>query len=97
MCIWIYKDINGTQDKRSYDDKVPVQIEGHVDKNRKYIDEQKITYFVDLDDLDNIFRTEEFCFLKFYEMETSPDAFYAIVKQFSNESKKQGFGHEQMV
>lgn len=63
--IWIYKDINGTQDKRNYDDKVPVQIKGHVDKNRKYIDEQKITYFVDLDDLDNIFRTEEFCFLKF--------------------------------
>ena len=65
LCIWIYKDINGTQDKRSYDDKVPVQMKGHVDKNRKYIDEQKITYFVDLDDLDNIFRTEEFCFLKF--------------------------------
>ncbi len=40
-------------------------MKGHVDKNRKYIDEQKITYFVDLDDLDNIFRTEEFCFLKF--------------------------------
>lgn len=35
--IWIYKDINGTQDKRNYDDKVPVQIKGHVDKNRKYI------------------------------------------------------------
>ena len=63
--IWIYKDINGTQDKRNYDDKVPVQIKGHVDKNRKYIDEQKITYFVDLDDLGYIFRTEEFCFLKF--------------------------------
>lgn len=30
--IWIYKDINGTQDKRNYDDKVSVQIKGHVDK-----------------------------------------------------------------
>lgn len=136
--IWIYKDINGTQDKRNYDDKVPVQIKGHVDKNRKYIDEQKITYFVDLDDLEVYFQDRGVLFfevfmtedgkdreifyaslfptkLKYYlekaeckgnkktihvafaKMETSPDAFYAIVKQFSNESKKQGFGHEQMV
>ena len=136
--IWIYKDINGTQDKRNYDDKVPVQIKGHVDKNRKYIDEQKITYSVDLDDLEAYFQDRGVLFfeifmsedgkdreifyaslfptkLKYYlekaeckgnkktihvaftKMETSPDAFYAIVKQFSNESKKQGFGHEQMV
>lgn len=33
----------------------------------------------------------------FTKMEKVPEVFYAIVKQFSNESKKQGFGHEQMV
>ncbi len=31
-------------------------MKGHVDKNRKYIDEQKITYFVDLDDLEVYFQ-----------------------------------------
>lgn len=34
--IRIYKDINGSHDKRNYDDKVSVQIKGHVDKNREY-------------------------------------------------------------
>ena len=136
--IWIYKDINGTQDKRNYDDKVPVQIKGHVDKNRKYIGEHKITYSVDLEDLEVYFQDRGVLFfevfmsedgkereifhaslfpvkLKFYlekaeykgnkktinvtftRMEKSSDTIYAIVKQFSNESKKQGFGHEQLV
>lgn len=53
--IWIYKDINGTRDKRNYDDKVSVQIKGHVDKNREYIGEHKITYSVDLEDLEVYF------------------------------------------
>lgn len=30
-------------------------------------------------------------------MEKKSDVFYNVVKQFSNESKKQGFGHEQLV
>lgn len=64
--IWIYKDINGTQDKRNYDDKVPVQIKGHVDKNRKYIDEQKITYFVDLDDLEVYFQDRGVLFFEVF-------------------------------
>ncbi len=73
MCIWIYKDINGTQDKRNYDDKVPVQIKGHVDKNRKYIDEQKITYFVDLDDLEVYFQDRGVLFFEVFMTEDGKD------------------------
>ena len=33
----------------------------------------------------------------FIKLEKKADTFYSVVKQFSNESKKQGFGHEQLV
>ncbi len=67
--IWIYKDINGTQDKRNYDDKVPVQIKGHVDKNRKYIGEHKITYSVDLEDLEVYFQDRGVLFFEVFMSE----------------------------
>ena len=136
--IWIFKDINGNQDKSNYDDKIPVQIKGHIDEKREYIDKQRITYPVELDDLEVYFqdrgvlyfevfmskdgKTREIFYaslfpvkLKYYlekaehkrnrktinvafvKMERNPDVFYNIAKQFSNESKKQGFGHEQIV
>ena len=136
--IWIYKNINGTQDKSNLDDKVPVQIKGHVDEQKKYINKQSISYEVSLEDLKIYFqdrgvlyfevfmskdgRKKEVFYaslfptkLKYYlesaqkkgnrksinvvfrRASKNEDDFYVIVKQFSNESKKQGFGHEQLV
>ena len=136
--IWIYKDANGNQDKKNYDDKVPVQIKGHIDEKREYIDKQKISYPVELDDLEVYFQDRGVLYfevftskdgkareifyaslfpikIKYYlekaeykgnkqtinvtfiKIEKNSDVFYKIVKQFSNESKQQGFGHEQIV
>lgn len=64
--IWIYKDINGTQGKRNYDDKVPVQIKGHIDKNREYIGEHKITYSVDLENLEVYFQDRGVLFFEVF-------------------------------
>lgn len=77
--IWIYKDINGTQDKRNYDDKVPVQIKGHVDKNREHIGEHKITYSVDLEDLEVYFQDRGVLFFEVFMTEDGKDReiFYA--------------------
>lgn len=49
--IWIYKNVNGSQDKSNFDDKVSVQIKGHIDKHGKYINKKYITYGVSLEDL----------------------------------------------
>ena len=106
--IWIYKDITGTQDKRNYDDmEVYVQDRGVLffevfmtedGKDREIfyasLFPTKLKYYLEKAECKGNKKTIHVAFTK---METSPDAFYAIVKQFSNESKKQGFGHEQMV
>ena len=48
--IWLFNS-NEKQDKKHYDDKVPVQIKGHIDNQNKYMDKKKITFPVDIDDL----------------------------------------------
>ena len=53
--IWIFKDVNGNQSKANFDDKVPVQIKGHVDEAEKYINKKNITYAVALEDLEIYF------------------------------------------
>ncbi len=53
--ITIYSS-NKTQSKKYFDDKIPVQIKGHVDNDCKYIKRQRITYKVDLEDLDVYFK-----------------------------------------
>lgn len=57
--ILIYKDNKGNTNKANFDDEVRVQIKGHIDdpaknKSRKweYLDRQRITYHVDLIDLE---------------------------------------------
>lgn len=48
-------------------------MKGHVDKNRKYIDEQKITYFVDLDDLEVYFQDRGVLFFEVFMTEDGKD------------------------
>ena len=136
--IWIFKDVNGNQSKANFDDKVPVQIKGHVEEEEKYINKKNITYAVALEDLEIYFndrgvlyfqifmsrngRKREIFYaslfptkLKYYlekakekknkkniniafaRLEKDAQIFYSIVKQFSNESRKQGFGSGPLV
>lgn len=136
--IWIYNNVGSGSEKRNYDDKVPVQIKGHIDGKGEYINKQYINYRVSLEDLEVYFRDRGVLYfqifmsmdgrkreifyvslfptkIKYYlekakkkgnkkdinisfsKLEKKAESFYAIVKQFSNESKKQGFGHEQLV
>lgn len=136
--IYIYKINNGDQSKKNLDDKVPVQIKGHIDKEEKYLNRKGISFPVDLIDLEiyhndrgvvyfEIFMTEDgkrkeiyysLLFpskikgyldkaaqkgnnatinIAFNKLEKSPEKLYIIVKQFSQESKRQGFGSGEIV
>lgn len=135
--IWIFTGAT-EQSKDAYDDKVPVQIKGHIDRENKFFSKEKITYPVDVADLKVYFkgtgtiyflvfmtedgkrreiyyaslfpskikrylqRAEEKLLTKtisipFRRLNKTPEDFYIIVKQFSVESKKQGFGEGPVV
>lgn len=53
--IWIYKNVNGNENKSNFDDKVPVQIKGHIDEEERYRNKKYITYPVALEDLEVYF------------------------------------------
>lgn len=136
--IWLYQSIVKSSEKENYDDKVPVQVKGHIDKSKQYINKQRITYEVDLADLQVYFRDRGVLFFQIFMSENGKkrevfysslfptkikyylenahkkgnrkninitftklpkraENLYIVAKQFSNESKKQGFGHEQLV
>lgn len=136
--IYIFKKNNGDQSKRNLDDKVPVQIKGHIDKDEKYLDKERISFAVDLIDLEiyhndrgvvyfEIFMTKKAERIEIYysllfpskikgylnkvaqkgnkatinisfnKLEKTPEKLYVIVKQFSQESKRQGFGLGEIV
>lgn len=130
--IWIFKK-GGGQNKENFDDKVPVQIKGHIDREQKYINKKRITYSVEIADLKVYFRdrgivyfeifmsedgkrrelfysslfpsklksyietaekkgNKEYISVSFSKLEKTADKLYIIIKQFSIESRKQGFG-----
>lgn len=135
--ISIFKGHN-VRDKKNFDDKVPVQIKGHVDNEKKYINKQRITYPVDLDDLNIYFHDRGVLYfqifisgdgkrkeifysslfpskikgyleeaerrknrstinIQFIKLEKEPEKLYIVAKQFSKESRMQGFGSGQIV
>lgn len=49
--IDIFKINNGDLSKANFDDRIPVQIKGHIDEKHRYIKKDRITYAVELDDL----------------------------------------------
>lgn len=136
--IFIFKNNNGEQSKRNLDDKVPVQIKGHIDKEQEYLNKKRITYPVDLVDLEiyyndrgvlyfEIFMTEDgkqieifysslfpskiktylekairkgnknTINIPFSKLQKDSKSLYIIVKQFSIESRIQGFGSGEIV
>lgn len=54
--IRIYQSDSIISDKANYDDDIPVQVKGHVDKARKFMDQERINCAVDLKDLSNYYR-----------------------------------------
>ncbi len=136
--IYIFKNNNGDQSKRNLDDKVSVQLKGHIDKEQKYLNKKRITYPVDLDDLEiyyndrgvlyfEIFMAEDgkqieifysslfpskiktylekairkgnknTINIPFSKLQKDSKNLYIIVKQFSIESRIQGFGSGEIV
>ena len=49
--IWLYKKNNGKQSKENFEARVPVQVKGHNDNDRKYLGKNRIMYSVELSDL----------------------------------------------
>lgn len=135
--IWIFNS-QSDQCKDSFDDKVSVQIKGHIDQKERYLNEQRITYAVDLADLKVYFKSTGVLYfvvfmsengekrevfytslfpskikayldeaekkgnrknksIPFTKLEKNPEDLYIIVKQFSIECKKQGFGDGPIV
>lgn len=135
--IWIFTG-ETEHSKATYDDKVPVQIKGHIDRENKYFSKEKITYPVEVADLKVYFKgTGAIYFLVFMtedgkkreiyyaslfpskikrylqhvgeklltktinipfrRLKQTPEDFYIVVKQFSIECKKQGFGDGPIV
>ncbi len=136
--IWIFKDNVDGLSKKNLDDKLPVQIKGHIDLDLKYMNKLRITYPVSIEDLRvyfydrgvlyfQIFISEdgsrkeifysslfpskiksylekaerkgntETINIPFTKLEKNPEKFYIVTKQFSNESRTQGFGSGQLV
>lgn len=135
--IWIYKGYDDNS-KKNFDDKIPVQIKGHVDSKKKYINKQRITYPVNLEDLNIYFHDRGVLYfqifisedgkknaifysslfpskikgylekanrktnrstinIQFIKLEKKPEKLDIVVKQFSKESRMQGFGSGQIV
>lgn len=135
--IWTFKR-DGYINKEHYDDKLPVQIKGHVDKRNEYMKKEKIMYSVDLEDLYIYFNDRGVLYFQifmseygkereifyaslfpskiksyldkadkkgnkksiripFVKLVKKPEKLYYVAKQFSRESKMQGFGSGQIV
>ena len=94
--IWIYNS-ETEQSKETYDDKVPVQIKGHIDQKRKYLDNARITYPVNLADLKVYFKgTGVLYFIVFMSQDGKKrEVFYASlfpskIKTYLEDAEKRG-------
>lgn len=56
--IWLYEKNNGVQSKSNFDGRVSVQIKGHNDPQHKFLNNKKISYPVELNDL-KVYATEK--------------------------------------
>lgn len=136
--IYIFKKNNGDISKANWDDRVPVQVKGHIDRKDKYLNKQRVTYQVQLEDLEiyfydrgvlyfEIFMSEdgkqteifyaslypskiksyldlasrkkkkESISVSFNKLKKDANELYIVTKQFSQESRRQGFGSGEIV
>ena len=77
--IRLYQNDALASDKTNYDDDVPIQIKGHVDKSLEYMNQNRITAQVDLDDLSNYYRKHGCLYFVMYMNEdgSSVEFFYS--------------------
>lgn len=54
--IRIFKNDDCIKDKINYLGDIPVQVKGHIDKERKYMDKTRIKYLVDVRDMWNYYK-----------------------------------------
>ena len=75
--IWLFKINNGQQSKSNFEGRVPVQIKGHNDETIKYLNKNRVTYPVALDDL-NAFATEKgVLYFQIFMKDTTVEIFYS--------------------
>lgn len=48
--IWLYSS-SEQHSKKTFDDKIPVQVKGHIDDKEEFLNKRRITYVVEVDDL----------------------------------------------
>lgn len=95
--IRIYTDDNCAKDKANYEGDVPVQVKGHVDVGQSYIDQQRINYSVELEDLRNYY-IQEGClyFQVFISIDGTEKAIFynclytSKIKGYLDEAKEKG-------
>ena len=95
--IRLYQRDDDTTDKSNYDDDVPVQIKGHVDKTRKFMDKERITCPVDLEDLTVYYRKLGCLYFVMFMTEDGSEVeiFYSSlypskIKLYLEEAKRKG-------
>ena len=64
---------------KSLEDKIPIQVKGHVDKNQKEINKKNIQYPVDLDVLENYYHDRGVLYFKIVMYDDKKVIFYNIL------------------
>lgn len=77
--IRLYLNDDADGDKANFDDDISIQIKGHVDKERKYMDRERVTVSVNLEDLTIYYRKLGCLYFVMYMNEDGTDVeiFYA--------------------
>lgn len=136
--IYLFNNNANGMSKKNFDDRLPVQIKGHIDIKVNYMNKARITYPVNIEDLRLYFhdrgvlyfqifissdgckkeifysslfpskiktylekaenkRNTETINIPFTKLDKNPEKLYIVSKQFSDESRTQGFGCGQLV
>lgn len=75
--IYLYKDKTKSLEKENFDTRIPVQIKGRSDKNKKYINKPTISYSVEINDL-KLYSHEKgvMYFIIFFDSDDNYEIFY---------------------
>lgn len=95
--IRLYLNGDSEDDKSNYDDDIPVQIKGHVDRARKFMDQERIKVPVSLSDLNVYYRKFGCLYFVVYMNEEGSESeiFYSSlypskIKEYLEEAAQKG-------
>ena len=77
--IDIFKINNGNQSKQNFDDRVPVQIKGHIDDKQRYIIKDRINYSVSLEDLHVYSKEKGVMYFQIFLCNEQAEVFYTLL------------------